>query len=430
MPHIVLSGTFCSRNKGDAAMQLAAIQAIEAIVPGAQFTVLAPHPELDREVYASLATVVHSSRRNGVAAFVRLGAVALWRALRGLGIDYRGLLHAPELQTLRDADLLVDLSGDTLTEDYGVRCVISHLMPILKAMLLGRPVVICAQTIGPFGITRPLARFALRRAALITAREGLTETYLADLGVDRQRLELTADLAFLLPAAPATRVDEILAIEQLRAEHRPVLGIAVSSLLGHTDAPRDDGSGQFASIIAGAADAMIERHNLVVRFISHVTGPGAARDDRRVAQQVRERMRHRDQVEIVSGDYRPEEMKGVIGRCDIFLGLRMHANIAALSMRVPTLAIAYSRKTYGIMDMAGQGERICDVRQLDEKALTNALDRLWRERVEVRAGLQARLPEIEREAARNATLALNLIPTESLAIPSGTTPSPAPGPQS
>ena len=40
----------------------------------------------------------------------------------------------------------------------------------------------------------------------------------------------------------------------------------------------------------------------------------------------------------------------------------MHANIAATSMCVPTLAIAYSHKFYGIMKMLQLDEYVMDIK--------------------------------------------------------------------
>ena len=126
----------------------------------------------------------------------------------------------------------------------------------------------------------------------------------------------------------------------------PLVGIALSRLLGHRFRPRDPD--QFEALIATVADYLIEQKGVTVILVSHVLGPGEERDDRVMARSVYRKLENKTGARLLDGDYRPEELKGVIGRCQLFLGLRMHANIAALAMGVPTFAIAYSRKTHGI----------------------------------------------------------------------------------
>ena len=213
MAKLLLSGTFCSLNKGDAAMQLAAYRSLQAVLPSLEIAILTPHPDIDRHTYPDY-ELLAASRRKPAMALLHLLRAALWRLAKRLGdVDLRWLRKPAELHALAEAELLVDLSGDTLSEDYGVRCVLSHLFPIVTALLLERPVVLLAQTIGPFRLTLPIAKRVLDRVTLITAREEQSFDYVRALGVAGPSLELTADIAFLLESADSKRIDEILAAE-------------------------------------------------------------------------------------------------------------------------------------------------------------------------------------------------------------------------
>ena len=109
-------------------------------------------------------------------------------------MDLRFLIPERELRAFREADLVIDLSGDMLTEDYGLHLAYSHYLPLLTAIALDRPFVLCAQSIGPFRFTRSIARFILRRASAITVREALSFDYVRDLVPDCMTLEHTADM--------------------------------------------------------------------------------------------------------------------------------------------------------------------------------------------------------------------------------------------
>ncbi len=407
MIKLLLTGTFCSLNKGDAAMQVAAYRSLKAVLPSAEIAILTPHPEIDRTAYPDYALLA-ASRRKPVIALNHLLRAALWRlATWLLNADLRWLLDPAELRALAEADVLVDLSGDTLSEDYGIPCVLSHLMPIVTALLLQRPVVLLAQTLGPFRRTLPLAKRVLDRVTLITAREEQSFDYVRSLGIAKPSLELTADVAFLLECAHSKRVDPILAAEGVSAADAPLVGIAASGLLGHRFRPGNPD--QLDALLARVADHLIEKLGVTVVLLSHVLGPGAARDDRAVARRVYEKLAHKHGARLVLGDYRPEELKGVIGRLELFVGMRMHANIAALGMGVPTVAIAYSRKTRGIMQMLGQQRWVCEIDSLTSEALCEMLESLWGQRDHVRDELQDQRGAVEQRARENALLVRRLV---------------------
>lgn len=320
MPKILLIGTFCSLNKGDSAMQLSASRSLASAISDAEITVLTPFPDIDKQTYRDV-RVRGSSRRRPFTALTLLVRAWLWRILSSmLRIDLKALIGSAELQEYARADVVVDLSGDTLTNDYGVASTVSHLVPILTAIALRRPVVVCAQSIGPLSAARPLARFALNRVSVVTAREEITSAYLDDLGVHRPQRELTADMAFLLEPARPERVSEIMVAEGLDRTDRPLVGIALSRLMGHRFSPRDPSA--FEDMMAGMADHMAEQLQAFVVLVAHVTGPGERRDDRVVARAVRNKMRSADHTAVVEGDYLPDELKGVFSRFELFVGMR------------------------------------------------------------------------------------------------------------
>ncbi len=342
--NVIFTGTFCALNKGDAAMQLSAHQALRAAIPGVDITIHTPFPDIDRPTYREW-TLFETCRRRALSASVLLLRAGLWGVLkRYSAIRLHALIAHPELQQYQQADAIIDLSGDTITDDYGLRCLISHLIPVIIAICLQRPIMLCAQTLGPFGMTSPLARWVLKRVTLISVREDLSYQDVKLMGVDDAMLHRTADIAFLLQPVDGGRVDEIFEMEGLSAD-QPLVGVTTSRLLGHRFDPRNPQ--RFETLMAEVVRHLLRRYGVHVVLLSHVSGPGPERDDRVIAKRVASLVSGRDtaRLHVLTGDYRPDELKGVIGRCELFLSLRMHANIASLSMEVPTFAVAYSRKT-------------------------------------------------------------------------------------
>lgn len=88
---------------------------------------------------------------------------------------------------------------------------------------------------------------------------------------------------------------------------------------------------------------------------------------------------------MITGEYDQFEIKGIIGCFDFFIGSRMHACIAAISQKVPTAAVAYSKKFNGVFESIGLGHMVVDARLLDMDEAINRIITLhqnrWAERV-------------------------------------------------
>jgi colanic acid/amylovoran biosynthesis protein len=405
---ILQTGTYSPCNKGDAAMQISTALTLRAALPDAQIYISAPFPKPSAPFYSDVGKVVRCHRRRLVYATFLLGRAALWRLLRDRfrhSADW--LIPEAESRETRDADLVVDLSGDMLTDSYGPHVAYSHYLPILLAIALDRPVFICAQSIGPHRWTGFLARWMLQRAACITVRDLESLAHLEAIGIDRDRVTVTADMAFLLQPAAAARCDRLLADEGIRFSTRPVLGVSVSRIVQRRhDSMRQAGTESFVNLMAAVLDRFADQHGVDVLFVPHVTGPFPGKDDRSLAKEVAAAMRAR--AWCMSGDYRPDELKGVISRCAMFIGARMHANIAALSSGIPVVAISYSHKTPGIMAQFGQQGYVVDG-ALDAALLNAKLDRLWHDRAEAAETIAHAAIRVLADAQRNVTIAVRLI---------------------
>ena len=401
MPNILQVGTYCSSNKGDAAMEFSLARALIAHRDDIAVTISTPFPQLDEDAYHPI-PVVRCYRRRLIWASVLLIRAWLWQQLsRRLGTGFDFLVNNPELTAIRNADLVVDLSGDMLTEDYGPHVAYSHFLPILTALAMQRPVMLCAQSIGPFKLTRGLARFILKRVSLITVREAISFEYLQELGIPQENVIQTADLAFMLEPAADQTVNEIATKEGLETTELPLLGVSLSNLVSthykkrNTMAPESG----FYDVMAATLDEIAKQHKLQVVFIPHVTGPRPASDDRILAMELQQRME--SPAIVIQGDYTPDILKGLIRRCSFYFGARMHANIAALSSGIPTLAIAYSHKTAGIMQLLGQNDYVCDIGSLNATELPSLFSRLVNNQTSIRDTLTERARTLRTDAFRN-----------------------------
>lgn len=403
---VVLTGTTSSDNKGDATMQYVVWKELtEALKPSGRVVIASPSPDRDREFYAG-PEVVFSSRRSRGAILITLTLSSLWGFLRTVfRVRADWLLRTDELREVRRADMVVDLSGDMLTEDYGFLIGFSHFVPLIQARYLRTPYVICAQSIGPFKRLRPIARWILRGAAAITIREDVTRERVAGLGLD---METTADVAFLLE--PDVKAADAILRRHGIAKADRLVGVSVSPILSKRFESANPGQ-SFAQTIARVLDTSLKGTSSTVVFIPHVTGPFPRHDDRIIARQVAEHLK--TPHALVEDDVPPAVLKGLVSRMDIVLGARMHANMAALSQGVPLLALSYSHKTAGIMTLFGQEDAMVDGKAMTEQGLIDGIRRISKERAARAKAIRAHLPEIQRRSRLNITRIVDLIAANS-----------------
>jgi colanic acid/amylovoran biosynthesis protein len=408
MTKVLLTGTYCSYNKGDAAMELATAKAILKQIPESEVAISSPFPQYDEDFYAPI-PVVWCSRRRLILATMKLLILLLWRGLKSsTGINLRVLVKNAELQHFLTSDVIVDLSGDMLTEDYGVHVAYSHYLPLLMALAANKPFIICAQSIGPFKWTKFLARFLINRARAVTVRDPITRTYLAGIGIQESDTIMTADMAFLLEPCTDERVDEIFNEENICLSNKKIIGISLSALVADKF-NKFNAQGKvhnFEDSISGEIIKVCKQYHLSPMFVAHVTGPVREKDDRITCQQVANKVQQalQEDCQVLRGNYKPDELKGIIGRCFLFAGARMHANIAALSSGVPVLAISYSHKTPGIMQMFSQGDNVSEIEKIDSASFQDAIKNLIENHDSIASVLEEKLVHVKAASNNNIEL--------------------------
>lgn len=387
MTEILFTNTNCSWNKGSAAQVICASRILKTFIPDASFTLLSYCPERDTKQpmrYNLKIVGYFSKKQRKFLLFLYHLLIALFRCLLytmlcKIRLNASSLLNEKYLKEYIDADLIVDLSGDSFSDS---RCCKSQInsLGILIGILLKKPIIFFSQSIGPFKRwTLPLAKFCLNKANLVIVREEITKNYLKKLGIITP-IYLTADCAFVLDAHET--VGDILSGEKIDITKRPLVGISANAML-------DDREDNYANSMAQIIDYIIEKQDAKVVFVPHVLSmrEDGREDDRTIGKKIYRLMRNEENVNLIEGEYSPEELKGIIGLCDIFIGGRMHANIAAVSSYVPTIATAWSHKYYGIMQTLGQERYVCDLKAMNFEALKSKIDDLWRNKEKIREEL-------------------------------------------
>lgn len=181
----------------------------------------------------------------------------------------------------------------------------------------------------------------LERYSLITARESLTYELLKQ-RLSNPRIEYVPDTAFLLPTSKIALPNGFI--------EGKTIGVNVSPVILENSQNKAEVLNGFVELV----NHIIETTDYQIALIPHVAIQG--NDDREILRMIYDRCKDQNRMILVE-DANCTILKGYIARCNMFIGARTHATIAAYSSLVPTLVIGYSVKSLGIAtDLFGTNE--------------------------------------------------------------------------
>jgi polysaccharide pyruvyl transferase WcaK-like protein len=341
---------------------------------------------------------------------VMWGKALLLRLMPFYRLRRRIVGRSTALRALVEADAVLDISGgDSFADIYGVRHMIGQFTFKLLPLILGKRLVLLPQTIGPFRRYpwRALARFVLRKSALIYSRDPTVVDKVARFMGDSssRRVRYAPDVAFLVP--PASAAGGPISTRTLPPAWITV-GVNVSGLLwngGYTRANQFGLKADYRRVVHRVLGGFLADARVRVLLVPHVvtSWAGGVENDEEACRTIRAELpgELRERTEVVCGLRSAGGAKHVIGSCDFFIGSRMHACIAALSQGIPTVGVAYSDKFQGVFESLGVGNCVADPRREDEEGILRVVRDALASQDEIRSTLSRTVP-IAKEQVRLA----------------------------
>lgn len=229
--------------------------------------------------------------------------------------------------SLKENDVYVSVGGDNYCYGDG------HMAAAFNRELkkLGKKTVLWGCSVGKEDLSEDKIK-DLKTFDLIVTRESMTYETLIGCGIDKNTV-LYPDPAFTLDIDTAFGSS---------FEVKPnTLGFNISSLIGEYA-----GEGEsIESIAVGFLRYVLENSDKNILLIPHVTKKEDG--DQLILGRIAEKLGS-DRVSVVPDTLTAAQYKSIISRCEMFIGARTHATIAAYSTCVPTLVIGYSVKSKGI----------------------------------------------------------------------------------
>lgn len=416
MAIVLITNAYSARNRGDAAIILGMVTCLRRTgrIRDADITVsTVDHPE-DAKRYPVRTIDSFHSLKNRLTGFsaanlayflaVLLPLSVLWAvARRSIGIE----LPVPSrlralMRQYAAADVVVAAGGGYLytTSRYrGNVVLLVNLHSFMIATLLGKPVVLFAQSVGPFAgrWQERLVLRALSRVEHVQVREEVSRKLLEE-STPRIRIHRVADAAFVLESE-----ETALDVERFAAG-RILVGVTVRDWFRARDRQL-----QYEQTMAGFARWLIDERDAAVVFVPQVTYLRGGDDDRITSRRVAAAVERPPGILTVEEDMSAAQVKGLCGRMDLFVGTRMHSNIFAVSEGVPSLAVAYQHKTIGIMAMLGLDRYVVRIEALTCERLRNTFDEILARRCDIENHLRLVVPKIREDALLGGALVLDVL---------------------
>jgi polysaccharide pyruvyl transferase WcaK-like protein len=254
--------------------------------------------------------------------------------------------------------------------------------------MLSKPLLILPQTIGPFkrNFSKGIAKFILKRAEIIYSRDHINLPSIKKLvNENKNNIKFGYDLGFVLEPSIANEripswINEIVNKDKL-------VGLNVSGLLyigGYNESNMFGLKDNYQKLIHEIISYFTSKHECKIMLVPHVSGDISNKEsDMAACNQIYNQTSLRLQSYIYSleEEYDHHELKSLIGRCNFFIGSRMHACIAALSQGVPAIGLSYSQKFIGVFEAIGTPELVIDLRQERVDSVIGHIEELYDQRV-------------------------------------------------
>jgi polysaccharide pyruvyl transferase WcaK-like protein len=353
--------------------------------------------------------------------FTRIGArggrryyapenLATMAAFSHLGRSVGGL-H-PVVRALDRCDAILDVSaGDSFSDIYGSKRFWSVTRPKLMSTRRSIPLVLLPQTYGPFRSDRKrrIARDAVSAARMAWARDRYSFEALKDLlgsDFDESRHREGVDMAFNLRALdPGQKLGSEIHQWIDEKPNHPLIGLNVSGLIAlEPDRARSHFGfrADYLGVLEGLIRAVMQHPDVRLLLIPHVMTPlGSPGSDAEACLRVLDMLSPSlsSRIRVTPTELDECEVKWLISRMDWFCGTRMHSTIAALSSGVPTAAIAYSYKAFGVFESCGLENQVIDPRKLETQAVLERLIESFESRAQTRQLLSTTIDGVKARAA-------------------------------
>lgn len=392
MNKYTIVGVTFSGNKGAAGMLESTIQNITDRLPDAQFSVLSIAPEADQRLNRYPNVTIYNSKPLYLACII-VPAAFIYRFLPSQSIRRFIEKAVPEVREIRSSKAILDEGGITFSDGREI-FLLFNIATIVPGLLLKIKVIKVAQALGPFHnpINSIAARFFLPYMHLIIARGDITMQYLKNLGLTN--ITQGVDIAFALSQK---KIDKQKIKQYTPKPSTRVIGISPSVIIYNK--MKKDGK-DYILLLSRVIDECIDS-NYEVIIIPHSVRLHTDKqhnNDLPLSRMLYRSFQDNSAVKLVNDELSPQELRSIIGTCDIFISSRFHAMVSSLKMAVPTLVLGWSHKYKEVLSLFELEEYALPYQQISAQNMVQYIQTIEQNKKAIRIQIEKHLPSVIAQA--------------------------------
>lgn len=405
MKKITITNAYTWYNKGDAGILLGIVETLKKIYNNdVEIDVLSFTPNDDKIRYCKDEKIknVYSNVLNPfpykhtklgkIIAIVKLFFSMLYQYIM-INLFKKNLVKKYEnYKSLENSDYIIVCGGGFLGGKKFDSFM--HLFQIYVNTKFGKKVIMMGTSVEPITnkFVRKVTEKVLKKVDFIYAREVITFDYLKEF-MPENKFELIPDMAFMLKDVRK----EIKYVKDWKEKYDFIYGLTVRKW----NFPGENNGGKlfenYKKELAKFIEYKAKKDNSLFVFVPQVIVEHG--NDADVAKDIKDLLDDtiKNHFIILEDDFHPNEIKQLIWNFDYFIGTRMHSNIFATSMLIPTIAIAYEKKTNGIMHTVELDDFVLEMKNLKFESLKEKSEKQMLEDKKIRMKLENRINEIRVE---------------------------------
>lgn len=419
--NILLTNVYTYSNKGDAAIVISLIREIKRVFSN-KILIQTTDKINDQDKYGvpvsgTLMWILLSSNRNKsflfriFNLFTGLLELTLTVILYKLKINTKIFLRREledYINEVEQAEFVIACGGGYIrTSDSSFNNTILLAITCLNFLIpkyLNKKIYLYSQSIGPVhgDIQLQILKYVLNKIDLIEPREEISFEFLKTLKISTPYTQ-TADAALLLGDYGKVKTEKF----NLN-KYKFKVGLTVRKWFKN-----EKDFNHYIDSVASAVDYLADKYNAQVFYIPQVIAEKFGDDDRVTARKLYDQVKRKSSFTLIQDDLPAEEIIGLCGAMDIFIGTRMHSNIFALINYVPVVAIEYEYKTRGIMLGLDLNDMIIDIKDINFDLLKTKIDLLLNDKERYINKIKNNLPK----QIKNSQKAIELIKENNVEIP-------------
>jgi colanic acid/amylovoran biosynthesis protein len=417
-PRILITGSF-SANWGDLSIVISMVSCLKKAVPEAKITISASTPSItSKYVHPGVRVLRWPTCKSPklLAHMINIAILArniLWILVHKVGINLDILFLLDEgskdvLKAYAESDIVLGCGGGYINNSYGSAS-FGHLYDLYFAILLGKPVMLYGQSLGPFRSRsfKSLARYVLERVHIIALRGKRSEDFAEELNLTRPYIETTADAAIMLPLLGRKEAEKILSEAGVDVS-KPLTTVSVKPWVFPGSPNPEEKRKEYIRVLSQFVDRIVEITSGQVLFVPMDIAHNAVEESRLVRSLI-ERSANRGELFVLDGDYSPEARKAIIGLGQAHVATRMHSSIFSACAGTPILAIAYEHKMVSFMEALKQQDLVVDIVHLDIDEMAAKFSSLWESRSKRCETIGRQVALLREKSLRNVALVKGLL---------------------